>query len=114
MSILKPFKGLRPPQKIAKEVASRPYDVLNSAEARIEAKDNLYSLLHIIKPEIDLPVGVDEHDSSVYEMAHTNFEKFQEYDWLIQDDQESLYIYAQTMNGKTQYGIVVVPLYRTT
>lgn len=106
MSILKPFKGLRPPQKIAKEVASRPYDVLNSAEARIEAKDNLYSLLHIIKPEIDLPVGIDEHDNQVYEMAHTNFEKFQEYDWLIQDDQEALYIYAQTMNGKTQYGIV--------
>jgi len=106
MSILKPFKGLRPPQKIAKEVASRPYDVLNSAEARIEAKDNLYSLLHIIKPEIDLPVGIDEHDNQVYEMAHTNFEKFQEYDLLIQDDQEALYIYAQTMNGKTQYGIV--------
>jgi uncharacterized protein (DUF1015 family) len=106
MAILKPFKGLRPPQQIAKEVASRPYDVLNSAEARVEAKDNLYSLLHIIKPEIDLPVGIDEHDSSVYEMAHTNFEKFQEYDWLIQDDLESLYIYAQTMNGRTQYGIV--------
>ena len=63
MAILKPFKGLRPPQQIAKEVASRPYDVLNSAEARIEAKDNLYSLLHIIKPEIDLPVGIDEHDT---------------------------------------------------
>ena len=106
MSILKPFKGLRPPQKIAKELASRPYDVLNSAEARIEAKDNLYSLLHIIKPEIDLSVGIDEHDPAVYEMAHTNFEKFQDYDWLIQDDKESLYIYAQTMNGKTQYGIV--------
>src|ERR1035437_7352434 len=106
MAILKLFKVLRPPQQIAKEVASRPYDVLNSAEARIEAKDNLYSLLHIIKPEIDLPADIDEHDSSVYEMAHTNFEKFQEYDWLIQDDQESLYIYAQTMNGKTQYGIV--------
>ena len=106
MSILKPFKGLRPPQKIAKKLASRPYDVLNSAEARIEAKDNLYSLLHIIKPEIDLPVGIDEHDITVYEKARENFEKFQEYDWLIQDDQECLYIYAQTMNGKTQYGLV--------
>ena len=106
MAILKPFKGLRPPQQIAKEVASRPYDVLNSAEARIEAQDNLYSLLHIIKPEIDLPVGIDEHAPEVYEMAHTNFVKFQEYDWLIQDDQEYLYIYAQTMNGRTQYGIV--------
>ena len=106
MSILKPFKGLRPPQKIAKVLASRPYDVLNSAEARIEAKDNLYSLLHIIKPEIDLPVGIDEHSDAVYEKARENFEKFQQYDWLIQDDQDCLYIYAQTMNGKTQYGVV--------
>ena len=106
MSILKPFKGLRPPQKIAKELASRPYDVLNSAEARIDAKDNLYSLLHIIKPEIDLPVGIDEHSNAVYEKARENFEKFQEYDWLIQDEEDRLYIYAQTMNGKTQYGLV--------
>ncbi|MDP4290121.1 MAG: DUF1015 family protein [Bacteroidota bacterium] len=106
MAILKPFKGLRPPQSIAKEVASRPYDVLNSAEARIEAKDNLHSLLHIIKPEIDLPVGTDEHDAAVYAKARENFKLFQENNWLIQDDKECLYIYAQTMNGKTQYGIV--------
>jgi len=106
MAILKPFKGLRPPQNIAKELASRPYDVLNSAEARIEAEGNPFSLLHIIKPEIDLAVGIDEHDASVYEKARTNFEMFQANDWLIQDDQEYLYIYAQTMNGKTQYGLV--------
>jgi uncharacterized protein (DUF1015 family) len=106
MAVLKPFKGLRPPQKIAKELASRPYDVLNSAEARVEAEGNPFSLLHIIKPEIDLAVGIDEHDASVYEKARTNFEMFQSNDWLIQDDQECLYIYAQTMNGKTQYGIV--------
>jgi len=106
MAVLKPFKGLRPPRKIVKELASRPYDVLNSTEARIEAEGNPFSLLHIIKPEIDLPIGIDEHDASVYEKARTNFEMFQANDWLIQDDQESLYIYAQTMNGKTQYGIV--------
>ena len=106
MAILKPFKGLRPPQNIAKELASRPYDVLNSAEARIEAEGNPFSLLHIIKPEIDLAAGIDEHDESVYQKAKTNFEMFQSNDWLIQDDQECLYIYAQTMNGKTQYGIV--------
>lgn len=106
MAVLKPFKGLRPPRKIVKELASRPYDVLNSTEARTEAEGNPFSLLHIIKPEIDLSVGIDEHDASVYEKAKTNFEMFQANDWLIQDDQESLYIYAQTMNGKTQYGIV--------
>ncbi len=106
MAVLKPFKGLRPPQKIAKELASRPYDVLNSSEARIEAEGNPFSLLHIIKPEIDLAVGIDEHDASVYEKARTNFEMFQSNDWLVQDDTECLYIYAQTMNGKTQYGIV--------
>ena len=106
MAILKPFKGLRPPQKIVKKLASRPYDVLNSAEARVEAEDNPFSLLHIIKPEIDLPVGIDEHNQAVYEKAKTNFELFQTNGWLVQDDQECLYIYAQTMNGKTQYGIV--------
>ena len=106
MAILKAFKGFRPPAEIAKEVASRPYDVLNSKEARIEADGNPYSLLHIIKPEIDLPIDLDEHDAKVYEKARENLELFQEKGWLVQDEQERLYIYAQTMNGKTQYGIV--------
>jgi uncharacterized protein (DUF1015 family) len=106
MAILRPFKGLRPPKSIAGQLASRPYDVLNSAEARIEADGNQYSLLHIIKPEIDLPVDIDEHDPSVYEQARINLNKFRENKWLVQDDEPHLYIYAQTMNGKTQYGLV--------
>ncbi len=106
MAILKPFRGIRPPVQLAKDVASRPYDVLNSEEAKEEAKDNPYSLLHIIKPEIDCPAGTDEHDPAVYEKAEENFRKFREKEWLVQDDEEQLYIYAQTMNGKTQYGIV--------
>ena len=106
MAILKAFKGLRPPREIAKEVASRPYDVLNSKEARVEADGNKYSLLHIIKPEIDLPEGTDEHEPHVYEKALENFTMFQKQGWLVPDDQAYLYIYAQTMNGKTQYGIV--------
>jgi len=106
MAILKAFKGLRPPKNIAKELASRPYDVLNSKEARIEAEGNQYSLLHIIKPEIDLVIGIDEHDESVYNKAKENFDKYQKAKWLIKDNKENLYIYAQTMNGKTQYGIV--------
>ncbi|HBX52774.1 MAG: hypothetical protein A2275_08880 [Bacteroidetes bacterium RIFOXYA12_FULL_35_11] len=106
MAILKAFKGLRPPKGISKELASRPYDVLNSAEAREEAKGNPYSLLHIIKPEIDLPVGIDEHEPEVYAKAKENLEKFRKAEWLIQDTEDYLYIYAQTMNGKTQYGIV--------
>jgi uncharacterized protein (DUF1015 family) len=106
MAILKPFKGLRPPVEIAKELASRPYDVLNSDEAREEAKDNPYSLLHIIKPEIDCPPGTDEHDMLVYETAKSNFDKFCSEGWLVQDENESLYIYAQTMDGKRQYGLV--------
>ena len=106
MAILKAFKGLRPPNEIAKKLASRPYDVLNSNEARVEADENQYSLLHIIKPEIDLPVDLDEHDQQVYEKAKENFGKFQEQEWLVPDSKERLYIYAQTMNGKTQYGIV--------
>ena len=106
MAILKPFKGLRPPATIVKQLASRPYDVLNSAEARVEAKDNQYSLLHIIKPEIDLPESVDIHSQQVYDKAKENFELFKKNGWLVPDDRELLYIYAQTMNGKTQYGIV--------
>lgn len=106
MAILKAFKGLRPPKKIAQLVASRPYDVLNSKEARIEAEGNEYSLLHIIKPEIDLDINIDEHDESVYNKAKENFRKFRENKWLVPDEKDCLYIYAQTMIGKTQYGIV--------
>jgi len=107
MAIIKPFRGVRPPQEFVKEVASRPYDVLNSEEARKEAEGNAKSLYHIIKPEIDFPVGKDEHDSDVYEKAAENFQKFQDKGWLISDDKEHYYIYAQTMNGRTQYGLVV-------
>jgi len=106
MAILKPFKGLRPPKSIAKDLAARPYDVLNSKEARIEAKGNPYSLLHITKPEIDLPEDIDEHDERVYAKAKENFELFKQKGWLVQDNEEYLYIYAQTMNGRTQYGLV--------
>ncbi len=106
MAILKAFKGLRPPKEIAKDLASRPYDVLNSKEAREEAKNNKYSLLHIIKPEIDLPEELDIHSQLVYDKAKENFTLFKKNGWLIQDAKDLLYIYAQTMNGKTQYGIV--------
>jgi len=106
MAILKAFKGLRPPKDIAKDLASRPYDVLNSQEAREEAAGNEYSLLHIIKPEIDLPADIDVHSQEVYDKALENFTKFRDKGWLVQDEEEYLYIYAQTMNGKTQYGIV--------
>lgn len=106
MAILKAFKGLRPPQNIAKELACRPYDVLNSKEARVEVKGNDVSLLHITKPEIDLPESMDEHDEQVYLKARENFQKFQKNGWLVEDEKECLYIYAQTMNGKTQYGLV--------
>lgn len=107
MAVIKPFKGVRPPKSMVEEVASRPYDVLNSEEAREEAKGNEKSLYHIIKPEIDFPVGTDEHDSAVYDKAVENFKMFQEKGWLVQDDKENYYVYAQTMNGKTQYGLVV-------
>lgn len=107
MAVIKPFKGVRPPKSMVEEVASRPYDVLNSEEAREEAKGNEKSLYHIIKPEIDFPLGTDEHDSAVYEKAVENFKMFQEKGWLVQDDKENYYVYAQTMNGKTQYGLVV-------
>jgi uncharacterized protein (DUF1015 family) len=106
MAILKPFKGLRPPAELAAQVASRPYDVLNSDEARREAEGNPYSLLHIIKPEIDLPAEIDEHSPEVYQKAADNLELFKSKGWLRQDDQEYLYIYAQTMEGRTQYGLV--------
>ena len=107
MAVIKPFKGVRPPKSMVKEVASRPYDVLNSEEAREEAKGNEKSLYHIIKPEIDFPVGTDEHDPAVYYKAVENFKMFQKKGWLVQDDKENYYVYAQTMNGKIQYGLVV-------
>ncbi len=106
MAILKPFRGLRPPVSIANELASRPYDVLNSDEARTEAKGNPYSLLHIIKPEIDLPAEVDVHAQQVYDKAAENFALFRQKGWLVADRKEMLYVYAQTMNGKRQYGLV--------
>ena len=107
MAIIKPFKGIRPPKELVEKVESRPYDVLNSEEAREEAGDNEMSLYHIIKPEIDFEEGTSEYDPRVYEKAAANFKKFQEKGWLVQDDKEQYYIYAQTMNGKTQYGLVV-------
>ncbi len=107
MAVIKPFRGIRPPQDLVEQVVSRPYDVLNSEEARAEATGNEKSLYRIIKPEIDFPVGTDEHDACVYEKAAENFQMFQDKGWLVQDNKECYYIYAQTMNGKTQYGLVV-------
>ncbi len=107
MAKVKPFRGVRPPREYVEQVASRPYDVLNSAEARAEAEGNPKSLYHIIKPEIDFADGTDEHDPKVYEKAVENFKAFQDKGWLVQDEKEHYYIYAQTMDGRTQYGIVV-------
>jgi len=106
MAIVKPFKGVRPPKEIVKQLASRPYDVLNSEEARIEAAENPYSLLRVTKAEIDLPKGIDEHSQEVYDKVVENFNLFKEKGWLVQEEEEKFYIYAQTMEGKTQYGIV--------
>jgi uncharacterized protein (DUF1015 family) len=106
MAVIKAFRGLRPPREIVSQLASRPYDVLNSEEAREEARGNEYSLLHIIKPEIDLPKEVGLYDQAVYDKAVENFNMFRSKGWLVQDEEEYLYIYAQTMNGKTQYGLV--------
>ncbi|MFA7390538.1 MAG: DUF1015 domain-containing protein, partial [Proteiniphilum sp.] len=104
---IKPFRGVRPPKTMVREVASRPYDVLNSEEARKEAEGNEKSLYHIIKPEIDFPVGKDEHDADVYLKAAENYRMFCDKGWLLQDERELYYVYAQTMNGKRQYGLVV-------
>lgn len=104
---IKPFKGIRPPKEIVEQVQSRPYDVLNSEEARAEAEGNEKSLYRIIKPEIDFSVGTDEHLPEVYEKAVENFKQFQANGWLVPDDKEQYYVYAQTMSGKTQYGLVV-------
>lgn len=107
MAKVKPFRGIRPPKEMIEQVASRPYDVLNSEEARREAEGNPKSLYHIIKPEIDFEPGTDEHDPKVYEKAVDNFRAFREKGWLVQDPEEHYYIYAQTMEGRTQYGIVI-------
>lgn len=107
MAKVKPFRGVRPPREYVTEVASRPYDVLDSEEARQEAAGNPKSLYHIIKPEIDFAPGHDEHSPEVYEKAVENFNAFQKNGWLVQDDKEHYYIYAQTMNGRRQYGIVI-------
>ena len=107
MAIVKPFRGIRPPKDLVEKVESRPYDVLDSEEARIEAGDNEMSLYRIIKPEINFEPGTSEYDPRVYVKAAENFQMFQDKGWLVQDDKEQYYIYAQTMNGKTQYGLVV-------
>ena len=102
---VKPFAALRPPKEIAHEVASRPYDVLNSKEAQAEAGEK--SLLHIIKPEIDFTPIADEHSKEVYEKAVENLKSWQANNWLVQDKEELYYVYAQTMEGRTQYGLVL-------
>ena len=105
--VIKPFKGIRPPQALVKEVSSRPYDVLNSEEAAREANGNEKSLYHIIKPEINFSPILDEHDERVYASAVEQFQLFQQKGWLKQDEKEQYYVYAQTMHGRTQYGLVV-------
>lgn len=107
MAKVKPFRGLRPPKQLVEQVASKPYDVLSSEEARTEAQGNEKSLYHIIKPEIDFEPGTGEHEQKVYDKAVENFKKFQQKGWLVQDDKELYYLYAQTMDGRTQYGLVV-------
>ena len=107
MATIKPFKGVRPPKEFVEEVESRPYDVLDSEEAREEAGNNEKSLYHIIKPEINFEKGTSEYDPRVYQSAADQFKKFQEKGWLVQEDDDHYYIYAQTMGDKTQYGLVV-------
>ncbi|MDR3127279.1 MAG: DUF1015 family protein [Tannerellaceae bacterium] len=104
---VKPFRGLRPPKSLVEAISSRPYDVLNSEEARAEAGSNEKSLYHIIKPEIDFPIGTDEHDPAVYGRAASNFARFREEGWLVADAEAHYYIYAQTREGRTQYGLVL-------
>ncbi len=111
MSVIKPFRGFRPPVDIVEKLASRPYDVLNSEEARKECEGNPYSLLHVTKAVIDVPAGTDEHDPEVYLQVVKNYNAFKDYGWLVQDKEEKLYIYAQSMNptdanAHWQYGIV--------
>ena len=107
MAQVRPFRGLRPPQEWVERIECRPYDVLSTEEARREAGDNEMSLYHIIRPEIDFPEGTDEYAACIYEKAAENFAAFQRKGWLVQDEKPMYYIYAQTMNGHTQHGIVV-------
>jgi uncharacterized protein (DUF1015 family) len=106
MAKIKPFRGIRPPKELIEKVACLPYDVMNSDEARKMAEGNPYSLLRITRAEIDFPAGVDEHSEEVYQKSRSNFESFREKGILKQDEKEMYYIYAQTMDGKTQYGLV--------
>ena len=111
MSVIKPFKGYRPTTDIVEKLASRPYDVLNTEEARQECAGNPYSLLHVTKAEIDLPEGTKDSDTITYVKVVENFNSFKDYGWLVQDKEEKLYIYAQSMNpteenAHWQYGIV--------
>ena len=102
---IKPFAAVRPPKQYAEEVAARPYDVLNSVEAKAEAGEK--SLLHITKPEIDFDPIIDEHTQPAYDKAVENFSSWQSKGWLVQDEKSCYYVYAQTMEGRTQYGLVV-------
>lgn len=107
MATVKPFRGIRPPRNLVERIEARPYDVLDSEEARDEAGDNDMSLLHITKPEINFEPGTSDDDPRVYPKAAEEYKKFLDRGWLVQDDDDHYYIYAQTMNGKTQYGIVL-------
>ncbi|HOZ30966.1 MAG TPA: DUF1015 family protein, partial [Bacteroidales bacterium] len=104
MVVVKPFRGLRPPKEIVEKVTCLPYDVMNSQEAAQMAAGKKESLLHVTKAEIDLPAGTDVHSSAVYEKAVENFKNMQAQGWLIEDEEAKFYIYAQTMDGRTQYG----------
>lgn len=106
MATLKPFKGWRPPKEIVKQLASRPYDVLDSKEARVEAANNPYSFLRVVKPEIELPEDINPYSQAVYDKAVENFQKFQNQGYLKQDAIPCYYVYAQTWGQKIQYGIV--------
>ena len=106
MAIVKPFRGLRPPRAMAKDLACLPYDVMNTREAIKMARGKECSLLHITRSEIDLPADTDSHSDLVYNKSAENFSKWQKNGWLVQDEKRGFYIYAQTMKGRTQYGIV--------
>jgi uncharacterized protein (DUF1015 family) len=105
MAVVRPFRGLRPPREIAKELACLPYDVMNTEEAAAMAAGKECSLLHITRAEIDLPAGTDVHSDEVYKKSVDNFTLWQKKGWLVQDESPYYYIYAQTMAGRTQYGI---------
>lgn len=106
MSIFKPFKGFRPKKEHIDKIASRPYDVLNSAEAKIEVAGNPHSFLHVVKPEVDLPDDIDLHSEELYNKAKSNLQKLIDDGMFAQDGKPMYYVYAQTMNGKRQYGLV--------